>query len=331
LKATVCKAILERMKRRPTLVAVLAPLALLAANAGFATAPVERAQGAFPGDNGRIAYAGGAIKTIKPDGTKRRRVTRPKESQLDGEPAFSPSGRRIAFVREFLGGPSRKERSRIFITRKNGSRLHKLKPRRRAQLRFHRAPAFSPGGNRVVFEGCSDRSRCALFTIKTDGTRRRRLTAFARGTEDISNPTFSPSGRMIAFDRYRSRACDIYVMRANGSDLHALTDNERSQCDTEPSFTPDGSEIAFTSFHRANPAFVRGQIYLMRADGTDVRPLTGSDDFGVIDFSFSPNGRRIVFAYVDSLDDFYGLWVMRADGTNQRKLVLGGSPDWGVR
>jgi Tol biopolymer transport system component len=323
---------MEAMKRQPALVALLACSMPFVVVALATTAPVERAKGAFPGDNGRVAFAGGAIKTIRPDGTKRRRVTRPNESQLDGQPAFSPSGKRIAFVRELsVGGPSRKERSRIFITRRNGSRLHKLKPRRRPQLRFHRAPAFSPGGNRVVFEGCSDRSRCALFTIKTDGTRRRRLTPFARGTEDISNPAFSPNGRMIAFDWFRSGACDIYVMRADGSGVHALTDNEWGQCDTEPSFTPDGSEIAFTSYHRANPAFVRGQIYLMRADGTDVRPLTGSDDFGVIDFSFSPNGRRIVFAYVDSLDDFYGLWVMRADGTNQRKLVLGGSPDWGVR
>lgn len=322
---------MEAMKRRP------APIALLARSMPFlvvalvAAAPIERAQGAFPGDNGRIAFAAGAIKTIRPDGTKTRRVTRPKDSQADSQPAFSASGERIAFVREFFGGPPRKERSRIFIARKNGSRLHKLKPRRRPPLRFHRAPAFSPGGNRIVFEGCRTRTRCALFTIKTDGTRRRRLTPYAHNPGPALNPTFSPNGRMIAFDGYRNGACDIYVMRGDGSDMHALTNNERGQCDTHPAFSPDGSEIAFTSYHRSSPGFVRGQIFVMKPDGTDVRPLTGSDDFGAVDFSFSPNGNRFAFIYIDSLEDNYGVWVMRADGTDPRQLVFGTDPDWGVR
>lgn len=319
------------MTRRPALVALLAWSTPFLVVALAATAPIEPAWGAFPGENGRIAYAAGAIKTIRPDGTKPRRVTRPKDSQADSQPAFSPSGKRIAFVRDFFGGPRRNERSRIFITRKNGSRLHKLKPRRRPPLRFHHAPAFSPGGKRIVFQGCSTRSRCALFTIKTDGTRRLRLTAFGPRTEAITNPTFSPNGRMIAVDWFRSGACNIYVMRADGSDVHALTDNQPGQCDGHPSFSPDGSEIAFTSNHCTSPAFVQPQICVMSADGTDVRPLTGSDDFGPLDFSFSPNGKRIAFTYLDSLGDVYGLWVMRADGTDERKLVTGTDPDWGVR
>jgi Tol biopolymer transport system component len=318
---------MEAMKR-PALVALLAGSTPFLVVALAATAPIEPARGAFPGENGRIAFAAGAIKTIRPDGTKARRVTRPKDSQADSQPAFSPSGKRIAFVRGFFGGPRRKERSRIFITRKNGS-LHKLKPRRRPPLRFQLAPAFSPGGNRMVFEGCRTRSRCALFTIKTDGTRQRRLTAFVRRPEAISNPTFSPNGRMIAFEDL-SGACNIYVMRADGSDLHALTDNERG-CDSHPSFSPDGSEIAFTSNRCTSDAFVQPQICVMRADGTDVRPLTASDDFGAIDFSFSPNGKRITFTFIDALGDWYGLWVMRADGTEERKLVTGSDPDWGVR
>jgi hypothetical protein len=113
--------------------------------------------------------------------------------------------------------------------------------------------------------------------------------------------------------------------------MHALTDNERGQCDGQPSFTPDGSEIAFTSDHRTSPAFAQPQICVMRPDGTDVRALTGSDDFGALEFSLAPNSKRIAFTYVDSLDDVYGLWVMRPDGTDERELVVGGDPDWGVR
>jgi Tol biopolymer transport system component len=302
-----------------------------------ATAPIEPARGAFPGENGRIAFAAGAIKTIRPDDTKARRVTRPKDSQADSQPAFSPSGKRIVFVRDFFRGRPRDEKSRIYIARANGSNLHKLKPRRRPRPRYYRSPAFSPGGKRIIFQGFIRRLGWAIYTIKTDGTRLKLLTARRNRFEADSHSAFSPNGERIAFDGVRHigpqrvRVCDIYVMRADGSGETNLTDNDNG-CDTIPSFLPDGSEITFTSDHcSTGPDFVQPQICAMRADGTDVRPLTGSDDFGAIDFSFSPNGKRITFTFVDALGDWYGLWVMRADGTEQRKLVVGSDPDWGVR
>ncbi len=139
---------------------------------------------------------------------------------------------------------------------------------------------------------------------------------------------------MIAFDS----ACDIYLMRADGSDVRALTDNSEQVCNGRPSFTPDGREIAFTSRQFAFTSdrcngddAVQPQICVIRTDGTGLRPLTGSGHFGALDFSLSPNGKRIAFDSVDSLEDTYGLWVMRANGTKERELVSGDDPDWGVR
>jgi Tol biopolymer transport system component len=297
-----------------------------------ATVSVPLARATFPGDNGRIAFVRrGTIQTMRADGTKRRRLTRDEAGQTDSGPAFSPGGKRIAFVRDFFRGPRRDWKSRIYIVRANGSHVHRVKPRRRPRPRFYYGPAFSPGGKRIVFEGCRrTKPKCALFTVGTDGTRLRRLTAYKGPPRHDSNPTFSPNGTKIAFDGYRGLYCNVYVMRADGTDVRDLTNNDiDNDCDGQPSFSPDGGEIAFTSDHES----ISSDIYLMRADGTDVRQLTtfADRDLGASGPSFSPNGKRIAFTIYDEGSRTESIGVMRAGGTEQRRLVGGGGPDWGVR
>lgn len=66
-------------------------------------------------------------------------------------------------------------------------------------------------------------------------------------------------------------------------------------------------------------AFTRADgIYVMRADGTDVRPLRrGGPAAGAIALAWSPDGRRL--AFVNQRPN--GLWAMDADGTNLVRLV----------
>jgi Tol biopolymer transport system component len=317
------------MKRRPALVALLASSAFLVLIVALAaTAPIERARGAFPGDNGRIAFAkGGTIRTMKADGTKRRRVTRHENGQVDSEPAFSPNGKRIAFVRDFFRGPPRDEKSRIYIMRANGSNLHKLRPRRRPRPRYYRNPAFSPSGKRIVFQGFIRRLGWAIYTIKTDGTRLKLLTARRNRFEADSSPAFSPNGQRIAFDGVRRigpqrvRVCDIYVMRADGSGETNLTHND-NDCDLDPTFSPVG-RIAFTS---DGPCSVPPdpQICVMRADGTDVRSIGPGESPSV-----SPNGAKIAFEIPDT-GSGVSVGVMRLGGSDRQRLASGGEPDWGV-
>ena len=72
---------------------------------------------------------------------------------------------------------------------------------------------------------------------------------------------------------------DIWVMNADGSDQHPVTNN--AVPDGDPVWSPDGSRIAFTSRRDGDT-----DVYVMDEDGTDVQRLTqGMGDFEVGDWS----------------------------------------------
>ncbi len=124
----------------------------------------------------------------------------------------------------------------------------------------------------------------------------------------------------------------IAVIEADGSGLHVLTPGN------DPEWSPDGTMIAFSGSGADRSA----GIYVMNADGSDVRQVTNNAE-GIFDEdpSWSPDGRRIVFSR-SALDlsgpdplpakSFRDLYLVAVDGTDLTKL-LGGptddfAPDW---
>ena len=109
------------------------------------------------------------------------------------------------------------------------------------------------------------------------------------------------------------------VSRAK-STLLRLTNN--NAVDAGPTWSPDGSRIAFSSNRDG-----KVEIYVMNTDGSNVRRLTNnlSDDYGP---KWSPDGRKILFD--SERDGNKEVYVMDADGGNQTRLTMNTAFDSGT-
>lgn len=102
----------------------------------------------------------------------------------------------------------------------------------------------------------------------------------------------------------------IYTVRPNGERKQRIAGKESAS----PVFSADGRRIVFERFRHGS-----SDLYRMRADGSHKVRLTHSaaDENGA---SFSPSGRKIVFARRRGRGN-YNLWTMRAGGGHQRRLT----------
>ncbi len=85
---------------------------------------------------------------------------------------------------------------------------------------------------------------------------------------------------------------DIYLMSASGQNLRQLTKHPADDCD--PSWSPDGRQIAFVSARDGEEVTA---IYIMDTSGNSLRRLTNDANLiGITSTNWSPDGRHIAFA-----------------------------------
>ena len=140
-------------------------------------------------------------------------------------PAWSPDGRRLAFVASGAGG-----QSELYIADADGRHRATLT---RSPGADEATASWAPDGRRLVVE--RDRR---LFVIGADGRGERLLTAG-------SSPTWSPRGGRIAFVSDRTGTDNLYVVDANGRGLRRVTTSDAAE--SEPAWSPDGTRLAFVS------------------------------------------------------------------------------------
>ncbi len=174
--------------------------------------------------------------------------------------------------------------------------------------------AAAATSERIVFQSDRD-GNWELYAMNADGSSPTRLTFDPRFD---GSPTTPASGARIAFARGGSTDGpardeedwpDIYVMDADGSNVERLTRD--AVAEGSPSFSPDGSKIAFASYRDQNSS---SDIYVMNADGSGRVNLTAGSGDGV-DPAWSPDGSKIAFSSDRAAADYPHIYVMNADGS----------------
>jgi Tol biopolymer transport system component len=224
-----------------------------------------------------------------------------------------------------LAGVKNDETGAIYLMNADGSGLHPLSS---SAAGWGLAPAWSPDGKRIAFYYHRNNDAWSIYIVDADGSNEQQLTN-ARTRDNV--PDWSPDGKQIAF----CRDGDIWVMRVSSgpnaqvSDLRPLTSTPK-RYDSSPDWSPDGTQIAFVvnlgGPRVESPDFDRttAEIYVMNADGTNLRQLT-HDKFADYGPAWSPDGKRIAFeSNHDGNDQIY---VMDSDGRNIQRLTNNNAND----
>jgi len=219
-------------------------------------------------------------------------------------PAWSPDGRRIAFV-------SRRDGKALYVMNADGSGLRIV-----ARVNQLAAPAWSPDGRRIAFQGGRDRQSLTLYVVNADGSGQRTLAR--RGNA----PAWSPDGRRIAF----VITGKLYVVNADGSGHRTLTPRIGDGAAASLAWSPDGRKLLVLLEHGSAPlCAICDRVYVLNADGSGLRDLTrklgmsrGPGAGPASDPVWSPDGRKIAFV---RLNTRHGVYVINADGSAVRNLT----------
>ncbi|MEP6895057.1 MAG: hypothetical protein ABI986_05565 [Chloroflexota bacterium] len=140
--------------------------------------------------------------------------------------------------------------------------------------------------------------------------------------------TVSLKGNWLAFTTSINNNSDIYLLDVDAA-LHGTTPTPirlttDPATDFDPSWSPDGTHIAFRSQRDGND-----EIYSMNADGTCQMNLTNdpADDWSP---AWSPDGKHIAFAHFFDKNSYSDIAVINADGSDLQRLTTasGEYPAW---
>ena len=168
-----------------------------------------------------------------------------------------------------------------------------------------------------------------VFVMNPNG---KKLVQLTENAVDDFDPTLSSDGQKIAFVSQNVQNSnpegdtEVYTMNPDGSDGRNLTNNGGSVDERDPHFSPDGQQIAYTSFGR-QPSNPEGdfEVYLMNVDGSDQRNLSNNADLSEFASDFAPDGQQIAYTSFgrqpSNPEGDFEVYLMNVDGSDQRNLT----------
>jgi len=241
------------------------------------------------------------LYSMKPDGTDPQRLT--NSAGIDTQPSWSFDRRQIAFA------SNRDGNFEIYLINRDGTNPRRLTNSATLDL----DPAFAPDGQSVLFVSNRD-GNAELYRVSINGGNPQRVTNTP--AVDELNPAWRRDGQKIAFaaaspnslfppvasapaapariSRVASERAprsgpgptetsDIVIANPDGSNRENVT--SQGAIDTEPTWSPDGQQIAFSRTTRNGS----GQLYIVDSSGENLRLLFSSDQHNPV---FAPDAQR---------------------------------------
>lgn len=209
---------------------------------------------------------------------------------------------------------------------------------------------WSPDGSAVFFTQGRN-----VYAVATDGTHVRQIVDPApKGFDetqmrvaadrigDMSAISVSPDGMQLLYStceyprNYPAAASteqdyqsDLALVRIAGGEPRRLTTHDAY--DSFPVWSPDGARIAFLStrhLRRRDSPVIAPHLYTMAPGGSDVRHLARTVVVQSYPPQWSPDGQWLAVVAREP-EGHHGIYVVRADGTDVRRLAPAVSgPAW---
>lgn len=301
----------------------------------------------------KIAFVrAGAVWVMSSDGTGKRRVTH-HYLGVPEEFAWSPDGRRIAFVRYFADTNRRSSQSQpsaIYVVNPNGTGLRRITRERRYDIKHL---SWAPDGRSLAHTQALGTGRTfGLFVTTLSGGERELASAL---TPSAITASWSPDGQRVAFsvDAIEAQSDGTYTIRPDGSQRVRLTGTVTDVLEwspdsrtllyinnglmaiganggskrrlvtgaSAPAWAPDGKRIAVVR---------GGDLWTTSAHGRDERRLTSGPELDEAP-SWSSDGAQIALGRYRPRRENYGVYVVGANGSGLHKLAHGPydhSPAW---
>ena len=221
------------------------------------------------------------------------------------QPAFSPDGNYVAFVRGDAGAGG------IYVTKIGSDQLQRL-----TRNDDDCCPVWAADGESIAFTRSAGQS-AALYTIAVDGKTGERRLDLQGVAPEHGYLDWSPDGKSIAF----AGDAGIYSLDRETGKVRRLTEPPAHAEDRAPAFSPDGKKILFLRDHEAGRP---SEMWAMSLnDGRENRLLTESGRVvGAPRWSY--DGRSVIYAA--SRNGHPMLWRSPVDGSDAATQISEAGP-----